>query len=51
MNKTKHLTFRCTEEEYKLVKQHCGKNLSKFIVSRLFRGIAEMDFVKPKDKP
>jgi uncharacterized protein (DUF1778 family) len=48
MNKTKHLTFRCTEAEYKLIKQHCGKNLSQFIVSRLLKGMAELDL---KDKP
>ena len=46
MNRNRHLTFRCTQEEYNLIKAHCGKNLSRFIVSRLFKGMAED--VRPK---
>jgi uncharacterized protein (DUF1778 family) len=37
--KSKHLTFRCTPEEYTTIKAHCGKNLSQFIVSRLIDSI------------
>jgi len=37
--KSKHLTFRCTPEEYATIKAHCGNNLSQFIVSRLIDGI------------
>ena len=46
MNKSKHLTFRCTDKEYKLIKQYGGKNVSKYIVSRLFYAIRKLDFEK-----
>jgi hypothetical protein len=41
MNRNRHITLRVTQEEYNLIKAHCGKNLSRFIVSRLFKGMAE----------
>ena len=36
MNKSRHVTFRCTEEQYALIKKLAGKNVSQWIVSRLF---------------
>ena len=47
MNRNRHITLRVTQEEYNLIKTHCGRNMSEYIVSRLFRGIAEMDFKNP----
>ena len=35
MNKSKHITFRCTQDQYKEIKASAGKNLSAYIVSNL----------------
>ena len=51
MNRNRHITLRVTQEEYNLIKTHCGRNMSEFIVSRLFRGIAEMDIKTTTTKP
>ena len=46
MNKSRHVTFRCTQDQYDLIKKHSGKNLSAWIVSRLFYSIRHLDFNK-----
>ena len=44
MNKSRHVTFRCTQEEYDLIKKYSGTNVSKWIVGRLFYSMRRLDF-------
>ena len=48
MNKSRHVTFRCTQEQYEIIKKYAGKNVSQWIVDRLFYSMRKLDF---KDKP
>ena len=36
MNKSRHVTFRCTQEQYEIIKKCAGKNVSQWIVDTLF---------------
>ena len=49
MNKSRHVTFRCTQEQYDLIKKYSGKSLTKYLLSRIFYAMRHLD-LEP-DKP
>ena len=40
MNKSRHVTFRCTPDQYDLIKKYSGKNVSGFILDMIFNGVS-----------
>ena len=48
MNKSRHVTFRCTQEQYDLIKKHSGDSLTKYLLSRIFYAMRKLDF-EPDD--
>ena len=47
MNKSRHVTFRCTQKQYDLIKEYGGDNLSEWLVDKLMWVIRMIQQDKP----